>query len=1207
MKRSFEEDVGEATARGTRQRRNDHGGWGVLSFFKHVPLLNKLVATNDDDDDEIEDIAVDKDDAPSPKRPTQQQPKSPLRRTSAATPTHENKRSFTFPRSTGDDEVKASASPAKPCFESNGDQGTNAFVFTRKSHNSTPNKQQKVFPSSVHDQAIDVSDFYTPGSFAPRHTSAKATEHVQPPTDDNTTVLPIQLFSDSSNPSRLSRGGLIKKITLSREERRQKRPVPSRLLANHSTNAREHSKMITERILATLSAMDADPLAKETQKPAPSLSMSWGKYHLDLVEQESAKASAELDLQQGMSRPPVNSLGSLLPKKSPVAQTLAVPVAAPKEPSATPVKRKVFLFGFSTPEPASGSVAIDADILLNKPVKYTFSKPNKVVPSKNATSVLPTKPYQFVSPPVQAPTIIRHASPPSASSLPSTTSTNPLDKFKIRKAGSWTCSACLVNNLDAKLTQCPSCETPKDASSSAPAATPATPSTNPLAKFMQHAPGSWACPSCKVRNGPSQSKCPCCETAKPGDDGTAVKKSSDSAPSFGFTKPAAPSSSDKPAVALGVSSEDKPAFSFGVSSKESPIKVSFGVAASAPSATESKLAETPAATSGFSFGASAAASSAASEKPASGAFSFSLDAKSDKPTTSTDKPDQPAPCSDAPADKTGKPAFSFGAPADAKPAASDSAKPAFSFGAPALKPAPSTKMPAIAVDASTDKPTTADKPTFVFGASNDKPAAPSDTPAFTFGSTTVKPVTSSDKPAVAAPTFAFGKPDATAVSGQNSSIGGPGAFSFTAPSTAAASETKAPALGFGDSSTSATVSKDAAPTFTLEPKSKKRSVDGEGSSVHDDDCRLAASAVRDTSHCPNTMNPSKHISPFNNDKDTDTGDPRSSPTTVSPVVFFAVMGNRSLVRRVTECMSGIPFLLASYFITQKLDRPTLSFKDNSLLGFAASNGHLSIVQAAVKHFHHQGRCKEYAIFCATVSGQLQILEWLFTNYTIPPAPPISMYALNGAAKHGHLNVLQFLHAHRCTGWTADCMDSAAAHGHLNIVKFLHYNRSEGCTTFAMNQAAENGHLDVVRFLHENRTEGCTSFAMNQAAKNGHLSVVKFLHTHRTEGCTTYAMTSAAFSGHLSIVQFLHFHRQEGCTKEAMDGAALYGHLDIVKFLHEHRSEGCTEHAINWAASRGSLDIVRYLHANREEGSVNRACALAARFGHATIVNWFQAL
>ncbi|ETW07269.1 hypothetical protein H310_01832 [Aphanomyces invadans] len=832
MKRSFEEDVGEATARGTRQRRNDHGGWGVLSFFKHVPLLNKLVATNDDDDDEIEDIAVDKDDAPSPKRPTQQQPKSPLRRTSAATPTHENKRSFTFPRSTGDDEVKASASPAKPCFESNGDQGTNAFVFTRKSHNSTPNKQQKVFPSSVHDQAIDVSDFYTPGSFAPRHTSAKATEHVQPPTDDNTTVLPIQLFSDSSNPSRLSRGGLIKKITLSREERRQKRPVPSRLLANHSTNAREHSKMITERILATLSAMDADPLAKETQKPAPSLSMSWGKYHLDLVEQESAKESAELDLsvQQGVSRPPVNSLGSLLPKKSPVAQTLAVPVAAPKEPSATPVKRKVFLFGFSTPEPASGSVAIDADILLNKPVKYTFSKPNKVVPSKNATSVLPTKPYQFVSPPVQAPTIIRHASPPSASSLPSTTSTNPLDKFKIRKAGSWTCSACLVNNLDAKMTQCPSCETPKDASSSAPAATPATPSTNPLAKFMQHAPGSWACPSCKVRNGPSQSKCPCCETAKPGDDGTAVKKSSDSAPSFGFTKPAASSSSDKPAVALGVSSEDKPAFSFGVSSKESPIKVSFGVAASAPSATESKLAETPAATSGFSFGASAAASSAASEKPASGAFSFSLDAKSDKPTTSTDKPDQPAPCSDAPADKTGKPAFSFGAPADAKPAASDSAKPAFSFGAPALKPAPSTEMPAIAVDAPTDKPTTADKPTFVFGASNDKPAAPSDTPAFAFGSTTVKPVTSSDKPVVTAPTFAFGKPDATAVSGQNSSIGGPGAFSFTAPSTAAASETKAPSLGFGDSSTSATVSKDAAPTFTLEPKSKKRSVDGEGSS-----------------------------------------------------------------------------------------------------------------------------------------------------------------------------------------------------------------------------------------------------------------------------------------------------------------------------------------------------------------------------------------
>ncbi|RHY65663.1 hypothetical protein DYB38_003020 [Aphanomyces astaci] len=1485
MKRSFEEDVGEGAAqpvRGTRQRRNDQGGWGILSFIKHVPILNKLVAAAEDDDIETEDLSVDLVETPSPKRTIQ--PKSPLRRASAVTPSQgsDNKRSFTFPRATGDDEEKTSASPAKPRFESIEQTSANAFVFTRKSHNTTPNKQQKVVPSSVHDQTIDVSDFYTPGSFAPRHVPTK--EQVQPPVAESTVVLPIQLFGDSSssNPSRLSRGGLIKKFTLSREERRQKRPVPSRLLANHSANARENSKLITERILATLNAMDTDPLAQETQKPAPSMSMSWGKYHLDLVEHANASTTDQV-APEGVSRPPVTSLSSTLSKP---AASLVTP-SAPAEPSRpSPVKRsagEVFLFGFSTPPPASGSVASDAETLLNKPVKYSFSKPTKVIPSKNATSA---KPYQFVSAPVHAPTIIRNASPPShaaaaAAPLPSTgsssSSVNPLDKFKARKPGSWTCSACLVNNLDAKLTQCPSCETPKEAATSTPPS-----SSNPLAKFMQHAAGSWACPSCKVRNGPSQSKCPCCETAKPADDQPAPTPSTASVGGF-----ACFGVSDKPNDAgLDRSKEGKPAppssglFSFGVKESAAPAaNVSFGVPA------EPKASVTPAAVTtsgGFSFGAPAETNT----KPATG-FGFTLESKADK-TGADDKQNKPAftfgaatSASDkatsddktaktasfgfgkpvdtsednpatggfgatstttsttapttggggfsfgtpaAPSTGTKEPVFSFGdaakpatssastepapltsfsfappvskkrsadseqdgagptkvggsgagfgsstssfgslastfgsVPADkpstfgsvpatstfgAAPATSTTATPTFgaSSGTLASAAAPTTAAPAASTFgassgtlASAAAPTTAAPAASTFGASSGTlasaaaptTAAPAASSTFVFGSTAPPPSSTPPKatpafggsfgaPAAAPSTsFSFGSNTTAAPSGgafgapaaaapaapaaptsafgatsfgaaapsasfgqspptSSSAFGGGSTFNFgSAPATTGAFGAPAAAPAFGGSAPTSSSSfggsfgAPAAPTssgfgappaasggfgaptpsfgappsfggappapasagfggfggfgqpapitaaagsFSMGVAEPKKSAAGRrivkaktAGRVHNDDC---ASRVRDSSGRPSTMKiPQQHISPFNNDKDTDTGDPRSSPTTVSPVVFFAVLGNRSLVLRVTEAMSGIPFILSSYFITQKLDRPTLSFKDNSLLGFAASNGHLSVVQAAVAHFRHQGRCMEYAIFCATVSGQLHILEWLFSNYTIPPPPTISMYALNGAAKHGHLNALQFLHAQGCTGWSADCMDSAAAHGHLSIVKFLHTHRTEGCTTFAMNQAAENGHLDVVRFLHEHRTEGCTSFAMNQAAKNGHLSIVKYLHTHRTEGCTTYAMTSAAFSGHLSIVQFLHFHRQEGCTKEAMDGAALYGHLDIVKFLHEHRSEGCTEHAINWAASRGSLDIVRYLHANRVEGSVSRACALAARFGHATIVNW----
>jgi ankyrin repeat protein len=63
---------------------------------------------------------------------------------------------------------------------------------------------------------------------------------------------------------------------------------------------------------------------------------------------------------------------------------------------------------------------------------------------------------------------------------------------------------------------------------------------------------------------------------------------------------------------------------------------------------------------------------------------------------------------------------------------------------------------------------------------------------------------------------------------------------------------------------------------------------------------------------------------------------------------------------------------------------------------------------------------------------------------------------------------------------------------LEIVEWLHKNRKEGCTTWAMDWAARNGHLEVVEFLHKNRNEGCTHYAMEWAAMNGNLEVVEYL-------------------------------------------------------------------------------------------------------------------
>lgn len=62
--------------------------------------------------------------------------------------------------------------------------------------------------------------------------------------------------------------------------------------------------------------------------------------------------------------------------------------------------------------------------------------------------------------------------------------------------------------------------------------------------------------------------------------------------------------------------------------------------------------------------------------------------------------------------------------------------------------------------------------------------------------------------------------------------------------------------------------------------------------------------------------------------------------------------------------------------------------------------------------------------------------------------PLSEWCGDMAVAYGHLSLLPHV-----TGFTARAMDLAARHGHLDVVKWLHENRSEGCTTDAMDLAA----------------------------------------------------------------------------------------------------------------------------------------------------------
>ncbi|KAL3666189.1 hypothetical protein V7S43_008977 [Phytophthora oleae] len=204
---------------------------------------------------------------------------------------------------------------------------------------------------------------------------------------------------------------------------------------------------------------------------------------------------------------------------------------------------------------------------------------------------------------------------------------------------------------------------------------------------------------------------------------------------------------------------------------------------------------------------------------------------------------------------------------------------------------------------------------------------------------------------------------------------------------------------------------------------------------------------------------------------------------------------------------------------------------------------------------------QYMAAAAVIRGFVHVLQWLNECY-----PERTSW---GDGSLGSSRCGRFL------------LDTAAEHGHLPVMQWLHANRREGCTYRAMNYAAASGRLDMVQWIHENRNEPCSTEAMDYAAGKGHLDVVHFLHENRAEGCTKHAMSSAAANGHLEVVQWLYANRSERMTANSLRSAAKYGHLTVVKWLsdivrQEPRGDVCIEDSARIASQAGHSEVTQHL-------------------------------
>ncbi|EQC34153.1 hypothetical protein SDRG_08361 [Saprolegnia diclina VS20] len=262
-----------------------------------------------------------------------------------------------------------------------------------------------------------------------------------------------------------------------------------------------------------------------------------------------------------------------------------------------------------------------------------------------------------------------------------------------------------------------------------------------------------------------------------------------------------------------------------------------------------------------------------------------------------------------------------------------------------------------------------------------------------------------------------------------------------------------------------------------------------------------------------------------------------------------------------------------------------------LLDLAVSHGSIALLDQLVDAGF--SRASPRAAALAAELGHKDVLEYLASR-----SCDVTQ-AVATAAARGFFDILVSLHACGIRGTSPAVVDGAAMHGHANVVAYLLQNGGYTNSATAWTLAANDGHLRVLQQLHHHDAPHCSSNAMDYAATEGHLEVVMFLHSHRDEGATTDAIDGASANGHLAVVQYLCANRTEGWTHRALDDAAGGGHLEVVGFLLQWEPPAVSQRAVTQAAANGHAIVLRHLLAAPLQGvsaTVAAACA-AAEHGH----------
>ncbi|KAF1793967.1 Ankyrin repeat-containing domain [Phytophthora cactorum] len=230
----------------------------------------------------------------------------------------------------------------------------------------------------------------------------------------------------------------------------------------------------------------------------------------------------------------------------------------------------------------------------------------------------------------------------------------------------------------------------------------------------------------------------------------------------------------------------------------------------------------------------------------------------------------------------------------------------------------------------------------------------------------------------------------------------------------------------------------------------------------------------------------------------------------------------------------------------------------------------------------------------------------------------SWKALESAAEHGHLEVVQWILTTRTGMRTSGAMDRAVANGHLVIAQFAMASARniEVQCLFATSDTSprprrshvSNDQLIMLQAVYKRRpafVKGCLRSLANIALREGNIEILDWLNQLglHVELHTTIPIRQAVGRGDVKLLQWFYWNEFELHDPDLLHLAVQKEQLDAARWLSKHGFKITSLSLIEEAGRKEMVPMLRWLVEHGPPLNFGTAMKLTVEYFHNEIAWW----